>query len=228
MALKGRGRNKRFTNLSSVLNKVVSKYGIDKRLKEHTLMTTWEHLVGEPWSSLSKPVFFDYERNLVVAVRDSSVAQELSLRKLQILKSLTAMARSLGVSLKGVRFDIKSYSKIAEIEALESGMPLMGSGINAPKTPAEEDLREIELGEEHRSELENFQKSLDEGNSNHEVKKRFYEIYERDLRRRVWMEREGLRTCASCGVPDLRFYGEAGQCGPCFAQTASEQMNNSL
>lgn len=214
----GRRRKAKFVNFASVLNKVVSQYGIDKRLREHTMLSMWPHVVGEPWSSLSRAVFFDYERNLVVAVKDSSIAQELTFKKVEILKSVRAMAKSVGVKVSGVRFDIKSYSKIKDFESFE----ISESASSEPYEPTEEDLIKVELSSDTKSELENFKKSLDDESTSSEVKSRIFEIYERDLRRTVWLIENGAGICSGCGIPSPRLYGARSLCSNCFVAQISE------
>lgn len=214
-------KNKNFTNLSSVLSKVVNKYGIDKRLREHTFMNMWPHVVGEPWTSLSKPIFFDYERNLVVAVRDSSVAQELSLRKSDILANLRKMARSVGIQIKGVRFDIKSYAQIKELDR-QLEMQNANDGLDSDKRlpePSSAELNEIELTLEEKEDLANFKISLAEGNADSKVTTRIFEIYERDLRRKAWLVNRKAEYCMKCGLPEIRLHGDSRLCGPCFVES---------
>ncbi|HMO21054.1 MAG TPA: DUF721 domain-containing protein, partial [Candidatus Melainabacteria bacterium] len=220
----GRGgrRNKKFSSLSTVLSRVVNKYGIEKRLREHTFMSMWSHVVGEPWASLSRPVFFDYERNLVVAVKDSAVAQELSLRKHDILTNLHKMARSVGINLKGLRFDIKGYSRLKILEEQIAAEALLreSGGTQGPREPSKEELAALELNPEELAELENFKENL----APSEVSSRFFEIYERDLRRRAWRQRNASLVsgnCGSCGNAELRLHGENRLCGPCFVVSAA-------
>lgn len=226
-------KNKKFTNLSAVLSQVVNKYGIEQRLREHTFMGMWIHVVGEPWSSLSRPVFFDYERNLVVAVRDSSVAQELSLRKHEILNNLRKMARSVGIKLNGLRFDIKSYARIKDLDAsieaaTQSSMRARElEDANTLPEPSLEELNQVELEPSDIEELENFQNSIREQVDDGEgaaqpVLQRVLEVYERDLRRRAWLRKRSFSLCSACGLPDFRLHGAKGLCGPCFVESAAQ------
>ena len=215
--MKGRRKNKNFARFSSVLSKVVNKYGIDQRLKEHTVMASWAQIVGEPWASLSRPLFFDYERNLVVAVRDGSCATELGFKKNDILVSLRAMGTSVGVKIKGLRFDLKSFSKLEK--QLESEQNVIESGERDSMEPTCEQLAAIELEEAHLTELENFKHSLADKQSNGVMNDRICEIYERDLRRKIWLISKGFSLCNVCEQPDTRFYGSDSLCGQCFVES---------
>ncbi|HMP51830.1 MAG TPA: DciA family protein, partial [Candidatus Melainabacteria bacterium] len=172
--------------------------------------------------SLSRPVFFDYERNLVVAVKDSAVAQELSLRKHDILTNLHKMARRVGINLKGLRFDIKGYSRLKILEEQIAAEALLreSGGTQGPREPSKEELAALELNPEELAELENFKENL----APSEVSSRFFEIYERDLRRRAWLQRNASLVsgnCGSCGNAELRLHGENRLCGPCFVVSAA-------
>lgn len=213
----GRRKNKNFAHFSSVLSKVVNKYGIDQRLKEHTVMASWGQIVGEPWASLSRPLFFDYERNLVVAVRDGSCATELGFKKNDILTNLRAMGTSVGVKIKGIRFDLKSFSKLEK--QLETEQIVISTDDLSSIEPSAEQLASIELDEAHLTELEKFKLGLCEEQSNSQLNDRICEIYERDLRRKIWLISKGFSLCNVCGQPDTRFYGLDSLCGQCFVES---------
>ncbi len=81
------------TSVNQVLNKVVGKLGLDRRLKEHALMSLWPSVAGEMFATCSRPLFLDHEGNIVIAVKDASVGQELSLLKVDLAKKMRAMPR---------------------------------------------------------------------------------------------------------------------------------------
>src|SRR5215468_10772901 len=74
--------------VDAVLEQLVRKLGLDRRLREQTLMNLWPHLLGEPWARKFRCLFIDSENNLVVALADAATGQELSLMKPAILAKL--------------------------------------------------------------------------------------------------------------------------------------------
>src|SRR5207253_8621975 len=98
---------RKVNKLNAVLSRVLSGLGLDKRLREHTLVDLWPVLAGEPWSRKSRGLFIDHESNLVVSVADASTGQELSLLKPQLLKKINIAAKSMGFVIKGIRLDLK-------------------------------------------------------------------------------------------------------------------------
>jgi hypothetical protein len=90
--------------------KLLRQLGIDNRLKEHTFpCILWPHIVGEPFASRTRPLFIDSEGNVVIAVKDASTGQEISFAKADLLKKLKQAARGVGISINGMRFDMKRY-----------------------------------------------------------------------------------------------------------------------
>src|SRR5579883_2844975 len=67
--------------VNKLLPDVLSKLGLDRRLKEHAAMQIWISLLPGAILERSRPLFIDSQRNLVVAVADASVGQEISLLK---------------------------------------------------------------------------------------------------------------------------------------------------
>ncbi|MBX9694798.1 MAG: DUF721 domain-containing protein, partial [Cyanobacteria bacterium] len=60
------------SSISKVLDKVMTSYGLEKKLRQQVFMTCWTQAVGEPFASLTRPLFLDYQGNLVVSVKDAS------------------------------------------------------------------------------------------------------------------------------------------------------------
>jgi len=67
---------KNLSAVNNVLNQVMSKLGLDKRLREHTFLTLWPTFVNGAIADRSRPLFIDSDRNLVVSVADSATGQE--------------------------------------------------------------------------------------------------------------------------------------------------------
>ncbi len=95
--------------ISGILDNVAARLGLRRRLAESALMEFWSVTIGQPWAGRSRPLCIDKEGQLVVAVSDSSTAQELTFMKAEVLAKLQEAAKALGVRLTGIRFDLKRF-----------------------------------------------------------------------------------------------------------------------
>jgi Dna[CI] antecedent, DciA len=96
-----------FVDIGKVLDKIVGQLGLDMRLREVALFELWPTLVSPKLAEKSRPLFVDNERNLVVAVKDAVVAQELGFIRTELTEKLRLAGNGLGVKVKGLRFDLR-------------------------------------------------------------------------------------------------------------------------
>lgn len=210
-------KNKNFTNLSNVLPKVMRALGIDKRLREHTFIKLWPHIVGEPFASRARPLFIDYEGNLVVAVRDAVVGQEFGFARAEVLKKLRHSARGLNIEINGLRFDMKRFfegqDELAQ-EAYEKRLPV----------PTDHDLDVMELSPEDQSLIDAVGESSKSQALNGEAFiDRMRSLYEKELRLKRWREANGYPHCSHCGEVTGRLHGTDLICALCFATGMSNK-----
>ncbi len=217
-------KRKKFSNVSTVLNTVISKLGLDKRLKEHTFMSLWPAIVGDVFGSRSRPLFIDSEKSLVVAVKDASVGQELSLYKVEILKKLKLAGKSVGVEISGLRFDLKHYGRPAEVHSIpDDSRPIMPE-------PSEQELKNVVLVAEDLDELAGLTERLRMNESEagprsdgmHAASpERILSVFERELRLRRWRMSNGCPACQRCGTLTARFFGGKRLCSLCYIEEVS-------
>jgi Protein of unknown function (DUF721). len=217
---KGRAQ---MASISNVLSEVVKRYGLDKSLKMHALTSYWPHAVGEPFASITRPLFIDYEGNLVVSVKDASVAQELSFKKPQLMKSLRPLANSVGLKLTGLRFDLKNYTRIANLDQEAQQRQAQKSQNEyvdqlRKEEPEDAELNAIELPEDDALELAAMRDSLlnQEGFASGP---RILALYERELRLRYWRQSKGYPRCTRCQTPQPRLHGTSELCAGCYVET---------
>ncbi|MBC7997899.1 MAG: DUF721 domain-containing protein [Leptolyngbya sp.] len=202
------------SSVNKVLSNLVTSLNLDKRLKEHTLMNLWPTLIGEPFSSRSRPLFIDFEGNMVIAVSDASVAQELSLMKSQVLKRLRVAGKGLSVNINGIRFDLKHFHK-TEMQTVIAGES--GQVDAYKKYPSKEDLESITLTTEDHAQILALKNRLDGADKDHPaVNDRIIALYEKELRSRKWIEQNVSTLCANCGMPSPILYGPQRLCNTCF------------
>jgi hypothetical protein len=200
------------SDITDVLGGLVNTMGLDRRLKEHTLMTLWPALVGELYASKSRPLFIDHESTMVVAVKDASAGQELSLRKLEIIKKVQTAARSIGIAVTGLRFDLKHFHRTEP----DFGEYQKDTQQILPQ-PSEQELREINLSDCDILELEQLRARLSEGfNTIADLNERIIMISEKEMRLRQWQREHEYPSCSRCASPAAQLHGNLSVCNNCF------------
>lgn len=215
----GFGDKKRaMSSVNKVLNKIVSNLNLDKRLKEHTLMGLWPTIVGEPFASKSRPLFIDHQGNMVVAVSEAAVGQELSLMRSQLVKRLRIAGKGLSIDVQGIRFDLKHYHRKDDSQIAQEAYAK--SRRTAEKTPGPAELASITLTEEEEAEIKALKTRLTAADGDNEkLHDRVVALYEKELRARKWMEENVSTRCQLCKQPSPMVYGSQGLCPPCFFES---------
>ncbi|MDZ4832203.1 MAG: DUF721 domain-containing protein [Candidatus Melainabacteria bacterium] len=206
------------TDVSTVLSKVISKFGLEQRMKEHAFMSLWADIVDPPFKNVTRPLFIDNEGNLVVSVKDASVAQELSFQRGPMLKRLAPFARGVGLKIVGIRFDLKHFKAGEDSDYLEKALQShkREEARAASFVASEQELASIQLSEENLIEIQELKESLQAGvEFEPGISDRMVRMYERELRLRAWRETKGLDACTQCGFVDTRMYGELSLCRLC-------------
>ncbi len=206
------------TSVSSVLSKVIGRFGLEQRMKEHAFMSMWTEIVDQPFKELSRPLFIDSEGNLVVAVRDGAVAQELSFQRGRLLKRLSPFAKAVSLKLSGIRFDLKHFKESVPQDNDNKFALSLGRSPGQP-LPSDSELCAIELSEDDCNEIEklklNLTTSAEQGDCDWQTQQRITKLYERELRMRLWREQKGFQSCTKCGYVDSRLYGANSYCRLC-------------
>lgn len=137
----------RFANISTILPGVVTKLGLDRRMQEQALFSLWSSLVDPIYASRSMPLYLDGQGIMVVAVENGSTAQELSFAKTKLLKQLQPIAGSLGMAIKGMRFDLKRFYQVCDDEKSVPGAQTISHKKETVKEtiPADSDLWALTL-----------------------------------------------------------------------------------
>jgi len=206
-----------FKRVNNILNRVVAKLGLERRLREHTILKLWPVLVGDNFAARSRPLFIDSESSLVVAVADASVGQELSLLKLPLLRQLKSAGRTIGINIAGLRFDLKHFHEPAAPETLP--------GSCQPGTlpePTGPDLDRLTLPESDLTEIETLRQELDvlpvtgQEQAPPVSAERILAVFERELRLRHWRRLNGYPLCRECANPTRVLHGDRQLCPLCY------------
>lgn len=221
---KGKGRN--FQEISRVLPRVLRQLGIDNRLKEHTFLHLWPHIVGEPFASRTRPLFIDFERNVVIAVKDAATGQEISFSKGDLIKKLRQAARAVGIEINGMRFDMKRFFEKADSD-------IFANPYQEPlPEPTDADLQAIVLSEEEFAQIGQVASdasvnpdpdSGDESDFNFaRLANRMRSLYEKELRLKKWRLMHNYPRCSQCGDVTARLHGANLICPLCFSTSMVE------
>jgi hypothetical protein len=211
---RAKGR-RNFAEISRVLPQVLRKLGLDQRLKEQTFINLWPHIVGEPFGSLSRPIFIDNERNIVVAVNGASTGQEMTFAKVQLLKSIRQAARGVGIEITGMRFDLKRFSE----GPLDPPIEILPDPALGLPEPSAEDLAEIKLNGEQYKEIADLGISYlsAQPDASPSIVSRVQALFEKEIRLRTWREGKGYPRCTKCDDVTARLHGTTLICAQCFA-----------
>jgi Dna[CI] antecedent, DciA len=194
-----------FTSVNQVLSRLVTKLGLDKRLKEHALLDLWSTVAGTTMAQRSRPLYLDTESNLVIAVKDAPTGQELSLMKLDLLQKLRPFARAIGINVTGMRFDLKHF------HAARPDAKVQESRRQEIPQSTEADLAQINL--------------TPEAGASANICERIATVYERELRLKHWRQSKGFPLCVGCGEPAESFHGREEQCHDCYFELMSHKRD---
>lgn len=191
-------------------------------------MSVWSDVVDEPFKLTTRPLFIDHEGNLVVSVKDASVAQELSFSRSSLLKRLAPFARSVGIKVNGMRFDMKHFREEKIDETFSVALMHHKASLNRSQ-PSERELAEIELDSASEEQLARHRNEVQTACDGHEADMRICDrisrLYERELRLRLWREKEGFPLCTVCGYPEQQLLGERQLCRNCHTMNTVSSVN---
>lgn len=99
-----------FEGLDDLISKMFGNNAlIQKAVKRSNLYKFWSKTVGAPYDKKSKPYGMMGAHTMIIACESAVVAQELTLRKKEIIKKLAPYTKSLRIDLRDIKFDIKRW-----------------------------------------------------------------------------------------------------------------------
>ena len=105
-------KNSETKTISDLLNESVfgqvSKDRLNNVVKQSTIFSFWDNIVGAKFSKFTKPYSVKYQK-IYVSVKSPIIAQELSLYKNKILKKINSYSQPLGMEIKDVIFNYKNF-----------------------------------------------------------------------------------------------------------------------
>lgn len=104
----------KFKNIDDIIAKLAEKTEIRKAITRSNLCKFWAKVVGEKFSNNSKPYSMIKGSVMVIACKTPAVAQELMLRKTQLLVKFQPYTESLHIKIKDLKFDPKKWVEETE------------------------------------------------------------------------------------------------------------------
>ncbi|MBY0357704.1 MAG: DUF721 domain-containing protein [Candidatus Obscuribacterales bacterium] len=199
---------------------VTGHLGLEKRLKEHSFMQLWFSVCGPQLKECSRPLYMDYQNNLVIAAKDASVAQEISLMRSKFLSELGRMARSLGLEIKGIRVDLKHFHQNENQFVAPEAEPELPE-------PNSDQLAAVILSEKDYELLKKVSAEINQQVTaatalQNSINERVLEMMEKQLRMQAWRRNNGYLTCQGCHLLTPRLHALKGRnlCFNCFMEKA--------
>lgn len=98
-----------FVTTESLVEVLLEKKEIKKAITRNNLYKFWEKIAGSKFAQKSKPYSMMGGGVMVIACENAIIAQELTLRKTQLLVKFEPYLKSLKLNVKDLRFDPKRW-----------------------------------------------------------------------------------------------------------------------
>ncbi len=98
-----------FVTTESLVEELLEKKEIKKAITRSNLYKFWEKIAGTKFGKKSKPYSMLPGGIMLIACENAIVAQELTLRKTQLLVKFEPYLKSLKITVKDLRFDPKKW-----------------------------------------------------------------------------------------------------------------------
>jgi len=99
----------KFKNIDEIIAEMAKHAAIRKAMTRANLCKFWSKVAGEKFAQNSKPYSMIKGSIMVIACKTPVVAQELMLRKTQLLVKFKPYVESLNMKLSDLRFDAKKW-----------------------------------------------------------------------------------------------------------------------
>ena len=97
-----------FVSTEEIISAMLENKDFKKAMTRHNLYKFWKNVAGEKFAKKSRPHSM-MGRTMIVACENNIVAQELMLKKTQILSKLQPYTKSLKITVKDLKFDPKKW-----------------------------------------------------------------------------------------------------------------------
>ena len=98
-----------FKYIDELISDLTQKKEIKKAITRSNLCKFWSKIAGEKFSHNSKPYSMMKGNIMIIACKTPAVAQELMLRKTQLLTKFKPYTESLKIQLEDLKFDPQKW-----------------------------------------------------------------------------------------------------------------------
>lgn len=98
-----------FVSTEEIIAEMLQDKSIKKALTRSNLYKFWTKVAGEKFAKNSRPFSMLGNGTMVVACKNNIVAQELMLKKTQLLEKFKPYLKSLKMNVKDLKFDAKKW-----------------------------------------------------------------------------------------------------------------------
>ena len=98
-----------FRNMDEIIGDMMKDAAIKKAMTRANLCKFWKKVAGEKFAQNSKPYSMIKGSVMVFACKTPTVAQELLLKKTQLLVKFKPYVESLNMKLSDLKFDAKKW-----------------------------------------------------------------------------------------------------------------------
>ena len=100
-----------FVTTESLVEELLGQKEIKKAITRNNLYKFWDKVAGAKFAQKSKPYSMLGGGVMVIACENAIVAQELTLRKTQLLVKFEPYLKSLKLNVKDLKFDPKKWTE---------------------------------------------------------------------------------------------------------------------
>jgi hypothetical protein len=98
-----------FVDVSSIIGTMLNSKELKRAITRNNLYKFWAQVVDKKLSDKSKPYGMVGNGVMIIACQNAMVAQELVLRKAQILEKFQPYLKSLHLKVSDIKFDCKKW-----------------------------------------------------------------------------------------------------------------------
>ena len=98
-----------FVSTEEIISEMMEDKAFKKAITRSNLCQFWSKVVGEKFAEKSKPYSMMGGGVMVIACENAIVAQELTLKKTQLLVKFEPYTKSLKMKVKDLKFDPKKW-----------------------------------------------------------------------------------------------------------------------
>jgi predicted nucleic acid-binding Zn ribbon protein len=97
-----------FVDTETIISSMITSSELQRAIKRKTLFNMWTKIIGNKFAQKSKPYSLS-GRTMIIACKNSVIAQELQLQKQQIIKKAEPYLKALKIKINDMKFDTKRW-----------------------------------------------------------------------------------------------------------------------